>query len=156
MSRMRHLLILLCLCLPVLAKEDDFCRRGAKLAANKDYQGAMRAYQQAVQADPDNGNALRGLGSSALRCGQAEVALDAYERAYRLEPTEWTSLVGIINALEQSGRSSEADYAVLGDKSKYVLTIWLKNDVQAVENGPAGQLPGKFGSVVIQDASHRK
>jgi tetratricopeptide (TPR) repeat protein len=52
----------------------------------KRYPEEIRAYQQVLELDPDNVGALQNLGNALLEVGQGEQAVQAYQKAIRINP----------------------------------------------------------------------
>jgi tetratricopeptide (TPR) repeat protein len=54
--------------------------------ARREYEGAIKDFQNAVRLAPDNYRAHNGLGYSQRKVGNYELALESYERALKLAP----------------------------------------------------------------------
>lgn len=63
-------------------------REAASAAWDQDWRAAIRAYQQALEAAPDDPQALAGLALSLYEAGESEHALQAYTRLARLVPSD--------------------------------------------------------------------
>lgn len=73
---------------------------------------ATESYQNALRLNPDDSQALTGLGVLALRQGQAEVAVAELEHAVKSDPNDVDVLV-YAQALRRVGRSADADSATV-------------------------------------------
>lgn len=65
-----------------------FSRIGDHLGLQKDPAPALAAYQSALKIDPDRVEALRGVGATALKAGNAALARENLERAVTLKPDD--------------------------------------------------------------------
>lgn len=63
-------------------------REAASAAWDQNWRAAIRAYQQALEAAPDDPQALAGLALSLYEAGEDEHALQAYTRLARLVPSD--------------------------------------------------------------------
>lgn len=72
-----------------------------------DYSQSRDNLKMAVELDPKNGEAWTFLGVAAQRCGDFDLAVQAYRQGMRLRPTAWGYLL-LSQALEQSGNPDEA------------------------------------------------
>jgi len=71
---------------PVTSRKRDPLERGDELFAGGDFAGAAEAYQEAVDADPENPDAHYGLGKAMLRKDDLGGAQTALMKAGRLDP----------------------------------------------------------------------
>jgi tetratricopeptide (TPR) repeat protein len=71
------------------------------------YGGAQENYEAAVQADPENLNALLGMGLLAQKTGNPQQAVVAFSRLLAVEPSDVGYLL-LGGALAQSGRREDA------------------------------------------------
>jgi Flp pilus assembly protein TadD len=81
------------------------------LGEQGNYQQALTAYDQGLQLDPNNIEALNGKGATLRALGRDEEALAAFTRATEIDPTSAPSWMNRGDALERLGRTSEADAA---------------------------------------------
>lgn len=81
------------------------------LGEQGDYEQALTAYEQGLQIDPENVEALNGKGATLRALGRNEEALRAFTRATEIDPTSAPSWMNRGDALERLGRTSEADAA---------------------------------------------
>ena len=72
-----------------------------------DYGSAQQNYEAAVQADPENLNALLGMGLLAQKTGNPQQAVVAFSRLLAVEPSDVGYLL-LGGALAQSGRPADA------------------------------------------------
>ena len=76
-----------------------------------DYLDAQRSFQQAVDANPSDGESWLGLGIMSHKIGDLNTAIQGYSNALKVEPLDW-GYVLLAKALEQSGRQDEARVAM--------------------------------------------
>ncbi len=72
------------------------------------YQEAFRAYDQALELDPDYVEAWKGQGDSLQGLQREEEALEAYEQAIQLQPDYWEAWIARGELLTKLTRYSEA------------------------------------------------
>lgn len=70
--------------------------------------GALAAFQKSVAVDPENAVAQYRLGAEYLRQGQPHQAVPALQAAYRLNPTDQSTLNSLQLALRQDGQLEES------------------------------------------------
>ena len=75
------------------------------------YQQALAIYEQGLQLDPDNVEALNGKGATLRALGRNDEALAAFTRATEIDPASAPSWMNRGDALERLGRAGEADAA---------------------------------------------
>ncbi|MBE3559271.1 MAG: tetratricopeptide repeat protein [Ktedonobacteraceae bacterium] len=95
--------------MPPSPETSEWERRGDKLFTVGDYEGAARAYQQALSLQPDNAVVCLALGDSYFALEHYQEALRAYERALLLNPDDpqiWTNRGTALDAL---GRRKDAE-----------------------------------------------
>jgi protein O-mannosyl-transferase len=90
-----------------------------------DYPRAKESYQAALQLDSENSVALIGMGVLSYRSGDFRQAADQFSRAAVSQPSD-TAYLLLARALEQSGRSAEA-------QSAYQEAKRLSGDVGAAQ-----------------------
>lgn len=73
-----------------------------------DEAGALRAFEQAVRFDPQDGTAQLRLGSEYLRSGKAHAAIPHLQEARRTNPDSRAVLYNLERALREDGRIEEA------------------------------------------------
>lgn len=76
----------------------------------KDLDHAQQSFEKALQADPNNVPALIGTGLIAQKNGDLPLAIREYTKAVSIKPTDLGYAL-LARALEQSGKTSEADAA---------------------------------------------
>lgn len=81
------------------------------LGEQGNYQQALAAYEQGLQLDPNNIEALNGKGATLRALGRNEEALTAFTRATEIDPSSAPSWMNRGDALERLGRTGEADAA---------------------------------------------
>jgi tetratricopeptide (TPR) repeat protein len=87
---------------------------------------AAKALEQALEIEQDNLYALRNLAACRLKQGRSEDAISLMERAFRRAPSDIQILVSYGTALEEAGRTKEAD-------DQYVQAIAVGGSDQWVE-----------------------
>ncbi len=68
---------------------------------------AQESFQQAVNLNPNDGEAWLGLGIMAHKSGDLSTAIHAYSHAVKVESLDWVYVL-MAQALDQSGRKDEA------------------------------------------------
>jgi Flp pilus assembly protein TadD len=76
----------------------------------KDPDHAKQSFDKALQANPNNVPALIGAGLLAQKSGDLRLAISEYTKAISIKPTDLGYAL-LARALEQSGRSSDANTA---------------------------------------------
>lgn len=74
----------------------------------KDYKNAIDAYAKAVEQDPDNLDAKRGLAQNQLNAGQMEAALDQYKQIIDADPQDAQSYMHIAEIYRRDGKFDQA------------------------------------------------
>ena len=69
---------------------------------------ALKAFDKAVQLQPDDGRARRCLGDALANVGRNEEALSGYQQALKLNPSDWDAADKRANLLRRLGRMEEA------------------------------------------------
>ena len=77
--------------------------RGSQLSAAADY------LEKAIELEPNNLWALRNLAACRMKQGKAELAVELLEQAIRLAPNDIQIVVSYGTALEEAGRTEDAD-----------------------------------------------
>ena len=79
-------------------------KHGGTLAYSRgDYGSATERYRQAIEANPNDADALNNLGQVLARTGKAAEALPYFERAITLYPNVWTYRFNLAHAYGQIG-----------------------------------------------------
>lgn len=79
-------------------------KHGGTLAYSRgDYGSATERYRQAIEANPNDADALNNLGQVLARTGKAAEALPYFERAITLYPNVWTYRFNLAHAYGQTG-----------------------------------------------------
>jgi hypothetical protein len=87
----------------------DDAREAARQAyAAGRYGDAVKAYEQAAQANPGHALTLAGLGAARMQTGDLPGAVDAYQRAAKLAPDNASVQVALARACERSGDGARA------------------------------------------------
>jgi Flp pilus assembly protein TadD len=81
------------------------------LGEQGNYQQALTAYDQGLQIDPNNIEALNGKGATLRALGRDDEALAVFTRATEVDPSSAPSWMNRGDALERLGRTTEADAA---------------------------------------------
>ena len=90
---------------------DTFFAQAGTLGEQGNYQQALATYEQGLQLDPDNVEALNGKGATLRALGRDDEALAAFTRATEIDPASAPSWMNRGDALERLGRTDEADAA---------------------------------------------
>jgi serine/threonine protein kinase len=94
--------------MPLMASAEDWERRGDKLFTMRDYDGALKAYQRALEVSPDNATTWMALGDTYFALEDYREALRSYERAMVLTPMDPQVWSNRGTALDALGRHKEA------------------------------------------------
>ncbi|HEX4716125.1 MAG TPA: tetratricopeptide repeat protein, partial [Ktedonobacteraceae bacterium] len=81
---------------------------GATYEQQKDYKGAVAAYQRALSLDKDNLEAMRGLAQNLANDNQMEAALSAYKTFTTSDPQDWQALVEMSRIYRHMGKFDQA------------------------------------------------
>lgn len=82
--------------------------KGQELYSKKDYQGAMKAYEKALEIDPVFAFAWDNLGLTYRRLEKYDLALDAYRKSLELVPNGFMPLQNIPVVYEMQEKYDEA------------------------------------------------
>ncbi len=74
----------------------------------KDYKNAIAAYKKAVETEPDNLDAVRGLAQNLMSDNQTEAALEQYRTIVEADPHDVQSLMRIAEIQRRSGKFDDA------------------------------------------------
>jgi tetratricopeptide (TPR) repeat protein len=74
----------------------------------KDYKNAIAAYKKAVQSEPDNLDAIRGLAQNLMSDNQTEAALEQYRAIVEADPHDVQSLMRIAEIQRRNGKFDDA------------------------------------------------
>lgn len=77
----------------------DLIAAGNRLYYAKDYAGALKAYQQAAQADPSSANVFQAMGNCDYLLGMKQDALAAYQKCLSLNPSN-PAVSGFVQRLQ--------------------------------------------------------
>ncbi|MGE0723082.1 MAG: tetratricopeptide repeat protein, partial [Alphaproteobacteria bacterium] len=83
---------------------------GAARRALGQADAAIEAYRAALARDPDEAEALNGLGTLLQRRGEASAAIDLYRRALAVRPDHALAAGNLATALLDCGRQAEAEH----------------------------------------------
>ncbi|PZW27524.1 TPR repeat protein [Thermosporothrix hazakensis] len=89
---------------------DDWEKLGGKLFTNRDYNGAVHAYQQAISLDGRRSSLWLALGDAYFALERYPDALDAYNQAIQLDPADpesWTNRGATLDALGKHQEATE-------------------------------------------------
>jgi tetratricopeptide (TPR) repeat protein len=89
-------------------------RDAASAAWDHDWDTAARLYQQAIQLNPNDSQALAGLGLSLMESGKHPEALQVYERVSQLVPNDPLPFEKMAEILELMNKLSDAAKRYLG------------------------------------------
>jgi tetratricopeptide (TPR) repeat protein len=87
---------------------DELLRQGQARVAANDPAGAIAAYQQAAQIDPQNARIFSGIGYLQIQQGNYTEAVTAYRRAVALERGNLAFRYGLAHSLYNSNQLAEA------------------------------------------------
>jgi tetratricopeptide (TPR) repeat protein len=74
----------------------------------KDYKRAIDAYRKAVDADPENMDAVRGLGQNLMNDGQTDAALQQFQTIVDADPQDAQSYMRMAEIYRRSGKFDQA------------------------------------------------
>ena len=127
--------------------------------------GALTAFEHAVSANPSDAVAQYRLGAEYLHQGKAQLAADHLRQAYKLNPSDQSTLNALQMALRQSGDIDGADAIkrqlaeLLRDRDRInqnkLRAVQINNDGAALEK--SGDLRGaldKYRDAAKLDPSH--
>jgi ATP-dependent Clp protease ATP-binding subunit ClpC len=100
--------------------------RGRALYKERDYAGAVAAFESALRLDPTFPDAALRLGMAHEDDRQYRKAIEAYERCLRIDPTHHQAATNIGEALRKSERYEEAIRAfdrALGMRTDYLYAL---------------------------------
>ncbi|MCX7690904.1 tetratricopeptide repeat protein [Thermoflexus sp.] len=83
-------------------------RRGHEAIWQKQWSVAIAAYREALEAFPDQPEALTGLGLACMEAGQYEGAVAAFRQLARLRPGDPTPALRLAEVYQRAGRAAEA------------------------------------------------
>ncbi len=83
-------------------------RRGHEALWQKQWAVAIAAYREALEAVPDQPEALTGLGLACMEAGRYEEAIAAFQQLRRLRPGDPTPVLRLAEAYQRAGRAAEA------------------------------------------------
>ena len=121
---------------------DSLVRMGAQLENAGDYNGAMRFYSKAVQLEPNNIDALTGMGNVYLAVGIWNAGLDTFQQVRALNPRGVESAAGLAVALLLNDRPGETrqilnqQMAMTGPSLELQNLLGLAEDLKG-NHGPA-------------------
>jgi len=125
-----------------LANADDAEARNPK-QARREYEAALKDFQTAIKATPDDYRAHTGAGYSYRKLGNYERALDSYERALKISPAftdaiEYRAEAYLgLNRLEET-KQSYMHLFVHDRTASNVLMKAMKTWVERRRSQPAG------------------
>lgn len=82
-----------------------------------DYEKALKDYNAAVKLKPDNLTGLKGCGTCLFELGHFDQALEAFERARKVDPSDKEAIKGVeavMSLQANSSRSKRGDASTLG------------------------------------------
>lgn len=80
---------------------------GDRAFSAKDFRAALFAYQDAISADPQNGEALLKAGNAYARLGHDDEAIEQWNRALQLDPQSAAAREAIAAARERKGELAQ-------------------------------------------------
>ena len=90
------------------ATNRDINRSAGVAFASADFDAARASYEQALQRNPDDPEALNGLGQALVRLGKVSEALGKFERAVQAAPETWAYRFNLAHAVGQLGNWDRA------------------------------------------------
>lgn len=81
---------------------------GATYEQQKDYKGAIAAYQRALALDKDNLEAMRGLAQNLANDNQMEAALSAYKTLQAADSQDWQAALDVAKIYRHMGKFDSA------------------------------------------------
>ncbi|MCB9284374.1 MAG: tetratricopeptide repeat protein [Lewinellaceae bacterium] len=113
----------------VLGAGEKHAHKGEQLSKAGDFAGAIGEFQQEVAQYPDNELAWIGLANAYLNTQQAQLALDAAEKALKVAPENLSALflkgLALLNKGDQSGAVSTFQEAIRVDDTYSVAYYYL-------------------------------
>jgi len=92
----------------IKTKSDDAIKRGDQLATERKWQDAVKAYDEAIKADPANSNGYRLRGRAKREAGDFRGSLSDFNKAIELDPNNYQSWLGRGLTKDKSGDKSGA------------------------------------------------
>jgi tetratricopeptide (TPR) repeat protein len=94
---------------PDTASEDQrLLASGAEMFRRGDFEGAIEAFRQVTELDPENVQAFVSIGSAYMRMQRLTEAANAFRRAQSLDPGEASAIVGLAQVSKLNGKPDEA------------------------------------------------
>ena len=100
-----------------LPSNPTFLTEGNKQYLAKDYAGALKSYQAAVNADPNDAAAYQGIGNCNIALGLKGEALAAYQKSLQLKPNN-PSLSDMVQRLQQQPQATPVSSGQAAAKPK--------------------------------------
>jgi|SRR5215471_7515951 len=92
-----------------MSSAEDLYDRAVDCVAEGDLEGAVAAYQQAIEVDPDFADAWEGLSMALADLGRFGEAIAAAERVVALVPDELLSYTNISRICQKAGDVPKAE-----------------------------------------------
>ena len=92
-----------------MSSAEDLYDRAVDCVAEGDLEGAVAAYQQAIEVDPDFADAWEGLSMALADLGRFGEAITAAERVVALVPDELLSYTNISRICQKAGDVPKAE-----------------------------------------------
>jgi tetratricopeptide (TPR) repeat protein len=73
-----------------------------------DNERSLELFRQVTQLEPDNAVAWIGIGNNLWTLSKPAEAVDAYRKAYKVDPSRWKACYNLVLLLNQLGRTDEA------------------------------------------------
>src|SRR4029078_10684661 len=83
--------------------------RGNALAGLRDFDAAIKEYEDAVATDPNDASAYIGLGTVNLANGVKEEAEDAFKQAVKVDPRSIPARLGLAHFYLRTERTADAE-----------------------------------------------
>ncbi|MBE9124875.1 MULTISPECIES: tetratricopeptide repeat-containing serine protease family protein [unclassified Coleofasciculus] len=93
-------------------KADDYLKQGITLHNQGDYQGAIAAYNQAIEVEPNNANAYISRGNTRRKLGDYQKAIADYDWSIQINPYRANAFYhrGIVRAESEDYQGAIADF----------------------------------------------
>jgi tetratricopeptide (TPR) repeat protein len=97
----------------------DQIKKGNDLIADKNYEGALSAFEEALKSDPDSSQAYDGIGYCLFKLGKTEESIEKLNKSIELNPKNWIAYLDRGDAYKKLGKNKDAltDYGTVVENS---------------------------------------